>query len=116
MLKFFTSNRFKSREFDYKPRFYDPDKEALEKRIRMRQASPDDQELRRYRMKQEFSHMKHHDHKSTSSRKSTFRLLIIIVILGAASYIVLDRMLPDLLESWFGSPEEYEMLDEFDLE
>ena len=116
MLKFFTSNRFKSKEFGYKPRFYDPDKEAFEKRVRLRQVSSDDQELRRFRLKQEFSHMKHQDHKVKGHRTSTIRLLIIIVILGSASYLVLDRLLPDLLENWFGALEEYEMLDEFDLD
>lgn len=115
MLKFFSSNRFKSREFGYKPRFYDPDKEALEKRIKIRQAKVNDHEMRKMRLRQEFSYLKHQE-ASKKVKTSSLRLLVIIIILGAASYLVLDRLLPDLLESWFGTPESYEMLDEYDLD
>jgi hypothetical protein len=118
MLKLFSSTRFKAREFGYKPRFYDADKEALEKRIKGRQRREQDGERVKYRLRQEFDNYKTADNKRKGvNNTSSIRLLLIIIILGVSSYIVLDNLLPKLMDSWFPEQNQgYEFLEEYDAE
>lgn len=95
---FFSFNkRIKHRTFDYTPRYYDPEKEALKERID--QYSGEQGEInntknrikiglrQKYRADQQF--------KKSLQRKSNLRLLMIIIILLFLSYMFLksDRIL-----------------------
>lgn len=118
MLKLFNSTtKFKPREFGYKPRFYDADKEALERRIKNRKDQNAKGDLTKMRIRQEFGNYKYTDskHKRKSlTSSSSFRLLLIIVVLSVASYFVLDSLLPKLMKQWFPlESQEYELLEEY---
>lgn len=117
MIKLFNSTtKFKAREFGYKPRFYDVDKEALERRIKAR-SNANSGELTKMRIRQEFGNYKYSDVKSKRGGiigSSSFRLLLIIVLLSIVSYFVLENVLPQLLEYWFPlETQEYELLEEY---
>jgi|VirMetMinimDraft_7_1064189.scaffolds.fasta_scaffold307170_1 hypothetical protein len=119
MLKLFNSTtKFKSREFGYKPRFYDADKEALERRKKGRKNQNASGELTKLRIRQEFGNYKYADSKTKSkglTSSSSFRLLLIIIFLSVGSYFVLDNLLPKLMKSWFPlESQEYELLEEYD--
>lgn len=119
MIKLFNSTtKFKSREFGYKPRFYDADKEALERRIKGRQnANNNKGDLTKMRLRQEFGSYKSSDAKLRKGgfvSSPSFRLLLIIILLSIASYFVLDNLLPQLMEYWFPlESQEYEFLEEY---
>lgn len=118
MLKLFNSTtKFKSREFGYKPRFYDADKEALERRINSKKNQPTTGDLTKMRIRQEFGNYKSvenkHKNKGLTS-SSSFRLLLIIIFLSIGSYFVLDNLLPKLMKNWFPlESQEYELLEEY---
>ncbi len=123
MFRLFKTLHQESREFGYKPRYYDAEKEALEERIRRRQnRGLTNAEETRLRLRQEFSHYKRGSGQAggyggVSSRLktgSTIRLLIIIGVLCWLSYIVLENWLPEFLEYLAPvEPEEYEILEEY---
>lgn len=120
MIKLFNSTtKFKSREFGYKPRFYDADKEALERRIKNRENAKNNSkgDLTKMRLRQEFGNYKSSDAKLRKGGfigSSSFRLLLIIILLSIASYFVLDNLLPQLMEYWFPlEHQEYEFLEEY---
>ena len=117
MFKFFNTTKFKPREFGYKPRFYDAEKEEFELRIKNKESGNLKGELTKSRLHKEFGNLKSGNDKKKGRgfSSSSFRLVLIIIILGIASYLVLDNLLPKLMESWF--PEEnqqYEFLEEYD--
>lgn len=110
------NTKHKERGFGYKPRYYDPDKEALDLRLKRRRISNNDKgEISKARIRQEFRHIKRNPIGSKSFVKSSsFRLIGIIVILLVFSLVVLDQLLPAFMTYLF--PEmhvEQELLDEF---
>jgi hypothetical protein len=118
MLNLFNSTtKFKSREFGYKPRFYDSDKEAFERRVRGKANENATGDLTKMRIRQEFGNYKYVDSKHKSkglTSSSSFRLLLIIVFLSVGSYFVLDNLLPKLMKNWFPlESQEYELLEEY---
>jgi len=116
MLKLFNSTtKFQSREFGYKPRFYDADKEALERRMRGRTNQNTSGDLTKMRIRQEFGNYKSADSKNKGlTNSSSFRLLLIIIFLSVGSYFVLDNLLPKLMKNWFPlESQEYELLEEY---
>lgn len=97
----------KPKEFAYKPRFYDPEKEALQERIKNRLES-DDFELVKMRIRREFSSNRRKK-PGLFAPSSSFRIILIIMLLLVFSYIVLENLLPQLMESWFPELEEKEV-------
>ncbi len=75
-------NRFKNRKFDYIPRYYDQDKEELERRIkRYNQTSYDDTELAKQRIRGGFKKkMRAQDGYSSKSQKRSNRILLVTII------------------------------------
>ncbi|MDC0230534.1 hypothetical protein OAK19_01075 [Aureispira] len=117
MFKFFNTTKFKPREFGYKPRFYDAEKEEFESRIKNRETNNQKGELTKSRLHKEFGNLKsgNQTKKGKVLPSSSFRLFLIIIILGIASYLVLDKLLPKLMENWFPEEnEQYEFLEEYD--
>lgn len=122
MFNIFKSN-FQPREFGYKPRFYNAEREELQNRIRARQQRGlNDSEETRLRLRQHFGNYKRGGgsaggYGGVSARLqtgSTLRLLIIVVLLSAASYVVIENWLPELMNAWFPQENtEYELLDEY---
>ena len=109
----------KKREFGYHPRYYDADKEALEKRIRARENNNNDGALTKARLKREFGTMRGGTGRKIDGnfmQSSSFvRLIAIIAILCIISYLVLDYWLPEFMKMLF--PQEYmqqEILEPYD--
>jgi|GEM_PF-463749 len=118
MLKLFRTSNIKPRQFEYKPRYYDADKEALERRIKAK-ANNDNGEMVKMRLRREFGSYRAADSKHTSSNfinSSSFRLLLIVCFLLIASYFVLDNLLPQFLDYLFPENQKIEMLEEYDYE
>ena len=88
-------HNYQFKRFDYTPRYYDEEKETLEKRKRMIRAEveqekkmKDDAFLERHarmRIKMEETWR---NRRSTETRKSNFRIVIIIAILVAVLYAI----------------------------
>jgi hypothetical protein len=92
MIKIGFGRGIKPRNFDYKPRFYDPIKEEREERLKKyREASTQEGEIENLkdrirtgiRVKQGVS-------SKSENKNSNIRLLMIIIILGMMSYVLLS--------------------------
>jgi hypothetical protein len=92
MIKIGFGRGIKPRNFDYKPRFYDPIKEEREERLKKyREASTKEGEIENLkdrirtgiRVKQGVS-------SKSENKNSNIRLLMIIIILGMMSYVLLS--------------------------
>ena len=84
--------RTKHRSFEYIPRYYDPEKEALEQRRKLYDKSEDGLDMTKERIKSGFKHRYRGDQKFRSSQvsKSNIRLVYIILILAFLSYLFLQ--------------------------
>lgn len=89
--------------YEYKPRFYDEKKEALERRLRRNRESEEaDAELVKDRISQGFRRRFEasdgaRSFQRSQSRKSNIRLLAVIAVLLALCYVVLANYLPRLI-------------------
>ncbi len=82
--------KFNHRKFDYKPRYYDPDKEALDAIVGKYDKEIDQTELRKRRIATGFASRKSNvSISSSATRTSTIRLLLIIAFLVYMSYLFL---------------------------
>lgn len=109
MLNIF-KNKHQNREFTYKPRFYDPDKEALRERIALRERvtkAQENAELSKIRISQQFEEYRRTRKKSMGLWKnsSTLRIFLILGILLSLAYLALDRWMPALMHFWFPNNE-----------
>lgn len=110
MFSFLKTKRHESRGFNYKPRFYDSEKELMRAKVKEAQLkeegksmATEEKELLKYRIREELRHA-----KSTARRDmrglwqgGSFRLIIILVALIAFAYYVLNRFLPVFLQMFF---------------
>lgn len=83
---------YKPKQFGFKPRYYDQDKEELQARLAKYDGEMDNAELMKQRIKSGFKYSSGGDRAShrAASRKSNIRLFIIIVALGLAAIIILQ--------------------------
>jgi len=107
MLGFFKIRKHESRTFNYKPRFYDAEKQELQHRIKaaenLNQHEAANRETAKTRIKTELRRAR------TSSRRgykglwkgSTFRMLLILVGLITLLLYALNQWLPSLLKLWY---------------
>ena len=91
--------KIENRQFDYIPRFYDPDKEELEQRLKRYNASPGDTDLAKVRIKGGFRRAYRTDNSYTSnSQKRSNRILMVTLIgLVALSYVFIMNYLPRII-------------------
>ncbi|PIE86385.1 MAG: hypothetical protein CSA05_00785 [Bacteroidia bacterium] len=81
--------------FEYKPRYYDPDKEDLEERIAQAKREigvydeNEKQSDRKRRIKGQMRRQYHQERLSRSNKQSNLRLILIIAVLGFLAYLVL---------------------------
>ena len=102
LFSFFKTPRHQ--RFEYKPRFYDPQKEKLEEILKNAKGeSLTDTELAKSRISSAFRR------RSTSSsyakqamRRSNFLLLAIIVVLFGLTYLLLTVYLPEFIRLFEG--------------
>lgn len=94
MLKIGFGNRVKNRTFDYKPRFYDPDKEAFQERMEMlREKYADkaeiDGEKMKLRIRQGFKNKGASDpsYRSKMEKTAAVRRLVIVGVLLLIVYL-----------------------------
>lgn len=108
---FFSFNKLAShRIFNYTPRYYDPDKEkrdAIVRRAKVEAGLIPEEEMDRdvenakVRISKAFhSRGISNNYKRSSQRKSNIRIVIIIIILAALAYIILNFNI-DLLVKMF---------------
>ncbi len=104
-LKFFTRIP-QHQKFDYKPRYWNPDREELQDRLRQaREPSGRDPEG----MKRRISNSMRRNYKADTElrsqlqQKSNIRLFVILVILCLMTYMFLNVYLPDIVKMVEGS-------------
>ena len=99
MALFGLGKRMKNRSFDYIPRYYDEDKENLERRLGAQQSN--DPNAVKQRIRSSFQQKYRVDSKVTSSanKASNIRLLLIVVLLIAITLVLLLKYVPALAES-----------------
>lgn len=97
MLKFGMFKRVKHNTFDFKPRYYDPEKEALKERLERYktidgEAASVDQVKDRIKsgLRSKSSYHTDMGYRRKQVRNSNFRLLSIITVLTVASYLMLQ--------------------------
>jgi Flp pilus assembly protein TadB len=88
-------HNYQFKRFEFKPRYYDEEKENLEKRKRMIRAEMDHEEnmkddayLERHKQMREKMEDTWRNRRSSETRKSNIRIVIIIAILVAILYVV----------------------------
>lgn len=94
--------RTKHRKFDFIPRFYDPDKEKMEERMKKYgNEKIDDSELMKQRIKSGFKTRGRKvdpEFRSKQVKKSNLILLSVLAILIFLSYIFIVDYLPRIIE------------------
>lgn len=92
-------SRFKHRSFDYIPRYYDPAKEELEERIKGYNQKENATEIAKNRIRRGFRKGGVDTRKYAQSvrKRSTIRLLGIIVFLVLVTFLVLYKYLPQIV-------------------
>ena len=94
----------KHQRFEYKPRFYDPQKEKLEQIIKQAKGEGvSDTDLAKSRISSAFKRRtKSHASTKEAMRKSNILLLAIIVILFGLTYVLLTVYLPEFINLFEG--------------
>lgn len=87
-------------KFEYKPRYWNPEKEDLDKRIKLAKRESNNPAAMKSRIAQGLQRRRNSSSRNTpgASKKSTFRLWIIIGILLLLSYYFLVVYLPRIEE------------------
>lgn len=92
-------SRFKNRSFDYIPRYYDPAKEELEQRVKGYNEKVDATEIAKSRIRRGFrgGGVDTRKYSQRVRKRSTFRLLGIIVFLVLVTFLILYKYLPQIV-------------------
>jgi len=96
--------RPKHRSFDYIPRYYDPEKEEMQQRLKRykqteSQANVGDAELAKQRIRGGFRRNSRASSEATkiANRRSNLRLLMIIAILLLVTFYFINNYLPKIV-------------------
>jgi hypothetical protein len=117
---FFNFKSPEKREFGYKPRYYDPQRDALEQKIRNHENSKrelteeEEAEMRKSRISTSFSSYRSTERYNRSSGwGANLRRTLTILVLFVALYWVANRYLPKFLEYLQkGSQDDTEQFDD----
>ena len=91
-------NRPKHQTFDYKPRFYDPDKEDREARMARYRRDADDSGIAKSRISAGFRQRTKRGYTGTNTRRSNLRLIAILVVLLYLTYYFIQKYLPQIVD------------------
>ncbi len=94
--------RIKNRQFEYNPRYYDPDKEALEGRLKMYKAESSSSELAKERIRGGFrrKYGVKNDYTRAANRRSNRILLITLAALIIITIFFLTEYLPRIIATF----------------
>ena len=92
-------NRIKHRKFDYNPRYYDPEREDLERRLSRYESSEDNPELVKDRIRGGFrkNYRVKDDYTSRTKKRSNKILIFTLLLLLMITYIFLVEYLPPIV-------------------
>jgi len=98
LFSFFKTPRHQ--RFEYKPRYYDPQKEKVEQILKnVRGEGSSDTELAKTRIASAFQRRsKSHSSTKQSMRRSNILLLAIIIVLFGVTYLLLTVYLPEFID------------------
>ena len=106
MARFKFFNFVKPYQFEYRPRYWDPDREDLEKRLRAAEkrreavANAKDPEAMKARISQGFRRQSYYEEtrqlRRRHARRSSVRLLVILIFLIIGAFVILNLYLPAL--------------------
>ncbi len=102
MIFFKMGKNIKHRKFDYIPRFYDEQKEELEKRLKRYDTTISDPELAKERIKGGFrkKYRAKDNYSSKTQKRSNMILMATVVILLLLTTIFLVEYLPRIIASF----------------
>ena len=88
-----------NQRYEYKPRYYNPDKEAMDERMNLRKrAKAGDKDAIKARMRDSMRRQKDKNQNTQIVAKSNIMVLGIFAILLILSMIALNSYLPEVLE------------------
>lgn len=92
-----------NQRYDYKPRYYDPDKEALQERIRLRErVKAGDKDAIKQSMRNSMRRQKDKQTTSDYIAKSNVTILAVFTALLVIAILALNMYLPEFLEVVLG--------------
>lgn len=94
--------RIKNRQFDYNPRYYDPDKEALESRMRAYKAEADSSDLAKERIRGGFrrKYGGKNEYTRAANRRSNRILFFTLIALVLLTLFFISEYLPRIIASF----------------
>ncbi len=94
--------KIKNRTFDYIPKYYDQDKEELEKRLKRYKPQPGDTELTKQRIRGGFrrKYNTKDEYVSRSQKRSNLILVATLIILIILTYVFLSEYLPRIVATF----------------
>jgi len=94
--------KIKNRRFDYIPRYYDPDKEEFEQRMKLYKRQGSDTELAKQKIKGGFrrSYRVGNDYSQEASKRSNRILLMTIAFLLLITFYFISEYLPRIIASF----------------
>jgi cytoskeletal protein RodZ len=84
-MKFLLFKTEKPKQFEYKPRYYDPEKEALEQRKKRMGLSADQDHKEQLRIQMQYEWNRREKHRKRQ-RNSTIRLLVFVALVILLTY------------------------------
>lgn len=84
-----------AKQFDYMPRYYDPEKEAREQRFKELEKEMNVEQIERTERRIDFrAHSKLTEHRGflENARKRNLRLLVIMSVLGAIAWYLFENL------------------------
>ena len=88
-----------NQRYDYKPRYYDPDKEAMQQRIRLREkVKAGDKDAIKQSMRNSMRRQRDKQETSDYIAKSNVTILVVFTALLLIAILALNMYLPEFLE------------------
>ena len=88
-----------NQRYDYKPRYYDPDKEAMQQRIRLREkVKAGDKDAIKQSMRNSMRRQRDKQETSDYIAKSNVTILVVFTALLLIAVLALNMYLPEFLE------------------
>lgn len=93
--------KIEHRRFDYQPRFYDPDREEFEQRMKLYKREGNEVDLTKQRIRGGFSrNYRSNSHITGAARRKSNRILLMtLAVLLLLAFIFINRYLPQIISA-----------------
>lgn len=101
MMTFFKIKKHEPRKFNYKPRYYNAEKESMQNKLKLAEGDRGEAAKARIRESLERSRTVTRRQFKTNWGGGSIKLILIIAVILYVAYMVLHSWLPGLLNIWF---------------